>query len=202
MAPICEGWRADLRRQLDGIEQKMRLQGSRPASADWEARLGQLRLAQLDIKEGDCGATLELGSRALALDNDVFTASLADAPIPSNAKLASAERSDVAEAIALARQLLSGPRPLTVLVSTPADERYAGRQIAFGFGNLDPVWQAGVTVGVDFGDGSPPLLLDAEALRRRRSVTHVFAGPVTGTVKVVAATRFRPGTLTVDARCW
>jgi len=31
--------------------------------ADWEARLGQLRLAQLDIKEGDCGTVLELSPR-------------------------------------------------------------------------------------------------------------------------------------------
>jgi hypothetical protein len=193
-APICEAWRADLRRHLDGIEQGMRLVGS-SALSEWDSRLGQLRLAQLGIRQGDCNAVIALGRQALALDNDVFTASLADAPIPPDAKLGAAETSSVAAAIALARKLLTEPRPLTITVVTPEEERYAGRQIMLRIGKLDPVWQAGVSVGIDFADGSPPLVLNVEALRRQGEITHVFPAKLTGTMQVAVATGFRPGTL-------
>jgi hypothetical protein len=193
-APICEAWRADLRRHLDSIEQGMRLVGS-SALPEWDSRLGQLRLAQLGIRQGDCDAVIALGRQALALDNDVFTTSLANAPIPPDAKLGAAETSSVAVAIALARKLLIEPRRLTITVVTSEEERYAGRQIVFRIGNLDPVWQAGVSVGIDFADGSPPLVLDAEALRRQGEITHVFPAKLTGTMKVAVATGFLRGTL-------
>ncbi len=173
----------------------MRLLAAAPTLADWDARLGQLRLAQLGIKQGDCNAVIALGRPTLTLENDVFTAGLADAAIPPDAKLGAAENSQVAEAITLARQLLTAPRPLTVTAVTPPEERYAGRQVVFQVGNLDSVWQAGVDIGIDFGDGSPPSIIGVEALRRQGHVTHVFTGPLTGTMTVLAATRFRPGTL-------
>ncbi len=190
-APICEAWRADLRRRLDDIEQGMRLVGTSALPA-WDSQLGQLRLAQIGIRQGDCNAVIALGRQALALDNDVFAASLADAPIPPDAKLGAAETSSVAAAITLARKLLIEPRPLTITVVTPEEERYAGRQIVFRIGNLDPVWQAGVSVGINFADGSPPLVLDTEALRRQGEITHVFPAKLTGTMKVAVATGFRP----------
>ncbi|MBV8459114.1 MAG: hypothetical protein JO122_21175, partial [Acetobacteraceae bacterium] len=65
-ASICEAWRADLRRRLDDIEQGMRLVGT-PALPEWDSRLGQLRLAQLGIRQGDCNAVIALGRQALAL---------------------------------------------------------------------------------------------------------------------------------------
>jgi hypothetical protein len=131
-----------------------------------------------------------LEKRRIALSNDVFTAMLANAAIPATARVASAELSGVTEAIALTRQLANGPRPLTLQIRTPSEERTVGRRIVFAIDGLDPIWGPGVQVGFDFQDGTSPLIISAEAIRQGAPIEHEYAAPRTLHPRLLAAEQF------------
>jgi hypothetical protein len=194
VAPTCDKWRLNLRRQLDDIEKDLRLGGPRSELHGWEASLDQLRFEQLSISSGDClDRVVALGQRATLLGNAIFTASLTNVEIPADTRLDIAERSGIPEAVALSERLLMGPRQLTVDVSTAETERYVGRAIAISIGNLFRAWRLGIEVRVDFGDGQAPLTVDAEQLGRSPQITHTFTKPGRHNLHVKVAEAFGPG---------
>ena len=194
VAPFCGTMEADLRQQLLAIGHSLALLGARPEVPFWEQRLDRIRVGAARLSGGNCLDSLsELGAQAVSLGGEIFTASIGAAQISAEARLAAARSSDVAEAMALAQRLMTGPRQIKVLPITPEQERYAGRLLRFQVAELDPVWGPGVAVGVDFGDHSPPLLADAERLRQGLAVEHAYAGPVTAEVRATAAAQLRPG---------
>jgi hypothetical protein len=192
--PFCEAISADLRQQLLESERSLALLGGRPELSGWEQTLDQIRIGAARVSAEHClDSLVNLHAQAIALAHAIFTTSLSDARIDARARLAAAERSEVAEAIALTNRLMTGPRAITVVAVTPEQERYAGRVIRFVLGDIDPVWGAGVQIGIDFGDRSAPLLADAERLRQGLAVEHAYAGPITAEVRTTAALQFRPG---------
>jgi hypothetical protein len=194
IAPLCDRWRLDLRRRLDGLEQDLKLVGPRLELRAWEKTLDELRFEQLNLTSDDClGRVVDLGQREGVLANAIFAASLGDATIPADMRLKAAQDSGVLEAIALSRRLLTQPRDLTVQVTTGMAERYVGRANTFSIENLDRSWQQGIQIRVDFGDRSLPLTLDAEQLGHNPQVQHTFANGGRHNINVRVAEAFGPG---------
>ncbi len=208
-APIlraeCTEERDALLRNLVGTDENVRLQPAGPRQIAWEADLDRIRYETLQaVPDGeavhDCLDVLGgLEKRRIAQSNDVFTAMLANAAIPAAARVASAELSGVAEAIELTRQLANGPRPLTLQIRTPMDERTVGRRIVFAVDGLDPLWGPGVQVGIDFQDGKRPLIVSAEAIRQGGPIEHEYAAPRTLHPRLLAAEQL-DATLTPQGR--
>jgi hypothetical protein len=201
----CTEERDALLRNLVATEEDVRLQPAGPTQIDWEADLDRIRLETLQAStEGEAAKTClamlgELETRWLGVSNKVFVAMLADAAIPESARVAAAELSGVAGAITLARQLATGPRPLTLLIRTPAEERSVGRRIVFSVDGLDPLWGPGVQIGVDFQDGSSKLIVSAEAIRQGTPIEHQYDVPRTLHPRLVAAEQL-DATLTPQGR--
>jgi len=209
---FCRDFGEDLRRTLAETEANMRLIAAPPGREGWEASIDRIRLRAGAVPDADCLAVklqrkegsftvepkpasplFELRAEANALAREVFTTALNATPLPAAARLGAAEASGVPEAIALARRLLAGPRPLT-LATVPGNGLTAGQPIRFDVGNLDPAWGAGVLVAIDYGDRTPPEQRSAEALRKEIFV-HIYAAPLPATVRVAAATGFQPRSL-------
>jgi hypothetical protein len=194
---------ADLERDTAAIEASLRQQPPGPAIADWDRRLDQLHLdMQLhgpdpNIVTHDCkGPLLALGTEANDLSGDILSASIADLQAPSLTRLRLARDSGLASAVAAVEASQNQPRPLDVTLTTPPDQRVVGRTLRFSVGHADPVWGAGVTIAVAFGDDSPPLRLTAEQLRQDNVVAHQYAHPITAHVAVVAAKQFQLDSIT------
>jgi hypothetical protein len=208
-APIlraeCTEQRDALLRNLVATEENIRLQPAGPQQIAWEADMDRVRFETLQAKtDGEAAKTCldvlgGLERRRIAISNDVFVAMLANAAIPDAARVASAELSGVAEAIALTRQLATGPRPLTLQIRTPSEERTVGRRIVFVVEGLDPLWGSGVQIGVDFQDGSGKLVVSAEAVRQGTRIEHEYAAPRTLHPHLVAAEQL-DATLTPKGR--
>jgi hypothetical protein len=192
-APTCDLWRLELRQRMDDTERSMRLLGQRPELLDWDRRLGQLRQEQLTLRSDQCmDGVVALDAREADLDHEVFAAALADAGIPPDVRLETALQSGVAEAIEVSRRLSFESRSLSVSTRTPKTDWYVDRAIAFSIGDLDPSWQQGVLVRIDFGDDTPPVTIDAEQLKRDAGLTHSFANGGRYRVVVQAAEGFVP----------
>ena len=101
--------------------------------------------------------------------------------------------SGVAAAIAATEANEARARALGLSLVTPAKEAVVGRRLTFVVERTDPVWGAGVQIGVDFGDGSPPFIATAEQLRQGRTITHEYVAPLTTHLSVVAAKDLKPG---------
>ncbi len=181
----CTEERDALLRNVAVTEGNIRLQPAGPGQGSWESDLDRIRFETLQADvDGDpakhCLDVLgDLEKRRIALSSDVFAAMLADARIPASARIASAELSGVAEAITLTRQLATGPRTLTLKIRTPPEERTVGRRIVFEVADLDPLWGSGIQIGVDFQDGSHPLITSVEAIRQSGPIEHEYDAPRT-----------------------
>jgi hypothetical protein len=192
-APMCDLWRLELRQCLDDTERSLRLLGRRPDVLEWDRQLDQLRQEQLTLRSDQCmDRVVALNAREADLDHEVFTATLADAEIPPDVRLETALHSGVAQAIEVSRRLSFEPRNLSVSTLTPKTERYIERAVSFSIGNLDPSWQQGVLVRIDFGDDSPPVTIDAEQLKRDSRLAHSFTKGGRHRVVVQAAEQFVP----------
>jgi hypothetical protein len=199
-APIvsaeCSEQRDGLLRGVVVTQAQIRQRAAGPKQVAWEAELDRIRYetqqaAVDDSAAPDClGVLGDLRQRDIALTDDVFTAMLSVVAIPDAARIATAEMSGSGVAIALTRQLATAPRPLILQPRTPPEERTVGRRIPFAVDNLDPLWGAGIQVAVDFGDGTPPLLLSAEAIRQGSQIEHQYATPRTLRARLRAAERF------------
>jgi hypothetical protein len=102
------------------------------------------------------------------------------------ARLAAAEHAQVAEAVELARRLMTDPRPLAVNLRTAEDELFVRRRVALEIDNLHPDWGPGVRMEIDFGDGTPLLTKNAEQIRQKAVVTHRYISPMRAVVSVTA----------------
>jgi hypothetical protein len=60
----------------------------------------------------------------------------------------------------------------------------------------DPAWGAAVTLRVDFGDGTPQVLANAERLRTGAPITHIYTAPITARLTVQATESPTPGAVT------
>ncbi len=194
----CTEERDALLHNVAATEANIRLQPAGPKQVGWESDLDRIRFEtfQADI-DGDpakhCLDVLgELEKRRIALSNDVFVAMLADAPIPASARIASAELSGVAEAITLTRQLAAEPRSVTLKIRTPPAERTVRRRIVFEVEDLDPLWGSGIQIGVDFQDGSRPLITSVEAIRQNGPIEHEYDAPRTLHPRLLVAEHIDP----------
>ena len=192
----------ELQRETGGIEASLRERPAGPALADWDRRLDQIRLdmqrhgpdAQT-ISQNCMAPLLALGSRATALSGEILATTITDLEVPALTRMRLARDSGMATAVAAIEASFDRPRVLGVAVTAPEAERVVGRTLSFSINHADPVWGAGVLLAVAFGDGTPPSLLTAEQLRQGRAVTHDYAAPITARVTVIAAERFKPGTI-------
>ena len=194
----CTEERDALQHNVAATEENIRLQPAGPKQVAWEADLDRIHFETLQADvDGDpakhCLDVLgELEKRRITLSSEVFVAMLANAPIPASARIASAELSGVAEAITLTRQLVTEPRTLTLKVRTPPEERTVGRRIVFEVGDLDPLWGSGIQIGVDFQDGTRPLISSVEAIRQSGPIEHEYDAPRTLHPRLLVAEHIDP----------
>ena len=205
----------DLRRGLAMTEANLQLVRGNASLPEWEATVDRIRVQALAIPQEDCmsrdirrkvgsfeleslpgSPLLGLQTDALTLSRAVFTASLADAPIGTADRLEAAEASGVQEAVELSRALAAGQRSLRLRLLTPPSDWYVGRPIQIQVEGVARNWGAGVRVGLDFGDHTPPETKSAEDALKQPFV-HTYTTPLTARTRVVAASGFRDGTLEV-----
>jgi hypothetical protein len=85
---------------------------------------------------------------------------------------------------------------LRLRLLTPPSDWYVGRPIQIQVEGVARNWGAGVRVGLDFGDHTPPETKSAEDALKQPFV-HTYTTPLTARTRVVAASGFRDGTLEV-----
>lgn len=176
-----------LRENLRNSGNLLALLQPNPSLAGLEEELDRLRLELDRIPEGEGidrlvdvdRLLLEAGSRMMAV---LITAR----DVSPEARTAAAEHG-VPVAAALARRLMTEPRPLRVEPLEPAGDRHVGREITLKLQDLDPAWGPGVSIAINFGDGSTPLVMSAENIRQGARVAHRYTRPQRMTVQVVAA---------------
>jgi hypothetical protein len=183
---------ADLQRDTGAIEASLR---ERPAGAEvqqWDQRLDLIRLEMqrrgpdAETVNPDCvGPLLALDKKSIDLSGDILAATIADLEVPVTTRLRLAEASGLAGAVE-ATQTQARIRDLKLTIATPADERQVGRAITLSVERMDPVWGTGVSIHVDFGDGSAPFAATAEQLRQGRLISHDYATPATRHLSVTS----------------
>jgi len=198
----CMEMYADMQRDAGALEATLREHPPNPDLPDWNRRFDQIRLdMQRDGPDAETvtpacmDPLIAISDRMNKLSADIFAAGVADADIPALTRARLARASGVAAAIAVAEANKDHARALDLTPTTPQDERIVGRQLTVTAGRLDPVWRAGVQIGVDFGDGTPPFAASAEQLRQGAAIEHTYATPLTAHLKLAAAEGFRPGTI-------
>jgi hypothetical protein len=199
IAATCRDWRDRNLQLLVETSDYVKLQSGRPEIVDWEQRLDRARrglsavLPEAAKSPDEClGPVVENGREVIAVSQEVFTTELGDVPIPPKARLDAAENSGVAAAIALSQRLMAEPRDLKLAPQTPEEDRIAGRPIIFVLAGLDPDWGSGVSVMVDWDDGTAPRQTDAEKLRQGDRLEHSYNEVLTVHPVAVAADRFLP----------
>ena len=193
LAPFCEqDVQLDLVR-IAQLSETLRQKEPRPELAQWEQELDRIRADTLRVDPKvmtagpECRTMLQgIEERTFELGNAIFKQETLDAPLQTSDLRAALEF------VGLDTAVLSRPRSLTLDAQTPEAEREAGRRIRLSLGNRDPAWGAGVTVAVDFGDGSPPLRATAEALARNQPIEHEYRRPLLAHVRAVAAEQDDP----------
>jgi hypothetical protein len=134
---VCREWRDRDLQQLTETSNLVKLQSGRPEVADWERRLDRARRGLLSVLPEEAkttdtclGPVVDNGREVNAVSQQVFTAVLADVPIPPQARLDAAQTSGVADAIVLAQRLMAEPRDLKLKATTPEADRIASQPIA------------------------------------------------------------------------
>jgi len=198
----CLEMYADMQRDTGAMEATLREHAPNPNLPDWNRRFDQIRLdMQRDGPDAEtitpaCMDPLTaINARIIELSRDIFAVGVADADIPALTRARLARDSGVAAAIATTESNKDQARALDLAATTPEDERIVGRQLTFNATRLDPVWGAGVQIGIDFGDGTPPFSASAEQLRQGAAIEHTYTTPLTAHLKLTAAESFKPGTI-------
>jgi hypothetical protein len=199
IAAACRDWRDRNLQLLIETSDYVKLQSGRREIAEWERRLDRARrglsavLPETAKSPDEClGPVVENGREIIAVSQEIFTSQIGDVPIPPKARLDAAENSGVAAAIALSQRLMAEPRDLKLAPQTPEDDRIAGRPIIFALAGLDPDWGSGVSVVVDWGDGTDPRQTDAEKLSQGDRLEHSYHEVRTAHPVAIAADRFLP----------
>jgi hypothetical protein len=198
--PFCIRQRGELLVDLEAAQQTMRRLDGDPNLENWESELDRLRTKideTPDTSENmrdDCmNVFFSLGESVYRLSNEVSSAmwNASVLPVATRHELA-VDLSASLTPLALAT-LTRDARPLNIVVVTPKDELYDGREIAFRIGNLGPDWGPGTQIAIDFGDGQRTIK-NAEEVKKNDLVTHSYANPKSFTVAVVAAEAFKADT--------
>lgn len=193
LEPYCRMSVASVGRQLAMTEQQQRLAVANAGAQAREQALDRVRLQLLRTTIDNCLEETVTASKTLVdIGGELFQAALADAEIAPEAKLDAARRSGSVEAVALAKQLMTDPRPLRLTPITPQEEHFVGRKIAFAIDNLDPAWGDGVAIVVQFGADGPWQRTTAEQLRQAGPVLRTFDRQESVEVTVTAASDFDP----------
>jgi hypothetical protein len=197
VAAVCRDWRDRNLQQLIQTTNQVKLQSGRPEIADWERRLDRARRGLLAVvpeaatTPDEClGPVIDNGREVIAVSQEVFTEQLGDVTIPPKQRLDAAQNSSVAAAIALTQRLMAEPRDLRLAPQTPEQDRIAGQPVIFTLAGLDPDWGSGVSVVLDWDDGTPARQTDAERLRQGDPLEHVYRQVRTVHPAAVAADRF------------
>ena len=193
LAPYCEqDKQLDLVR-IAQLTETLRQKEPRPELAQWERELDRIQADTLGVDPkamadgAECRTMLQtIEERTLELGNAIFRQETLDAPIQVSDQRAALEF------VGLDPAVLSRPRALSLDVQTPEVDREVGRRIRLSLGNRDPAWGAGVTVGLDFGDGSPKFRATAEALIRNEPIEHEYRRPLLAHLTAVAAEQDDP----------
>jgi len=175
----CRRFASNLRDQLKLSRESLVLLEPHPMVAGLEEELEQLRskVQKVSLEPGCMDVFLKLQKDLLTAGDRMFTAVVMAVDIPSEARLAAAEHSEVREAIVLARRLMTEPWPVQVTSRTRYDDLYVDRQVVLEVSNLDPAWGPGTQVIVDFGDESEWLIKTAEQIRQEAVLTHRYSRP-------------------------
>jgi hypothetical protein len=199
VAAACRDWRDRNLELLVETSNYVKLRTGRPGIVDWEPRLDRARrglsavLPEAAKTSDEClGPVVENGREVIAVSREVFTDELGDVPISPKARLDAAENSGVAAAIALSQRLMAEPRDLKLAPQTPEEDRIVGRPIDFALDGLDPDWGSGVSVVVNWGDGTAPRRTDAEKARQGDLLEHSYNEAGTVHPVAIAADRFLP----------
>jgi hypothetical protein len=188
LEPLCARLTASLRDQLHTSNASLLLLQPHLRTQNAEQALDRVRLQLQGIPQD--AACLETAIDLHKTTNDVnaqlFTTMIRVSGGSPEARFAAAEHAQVAEAVALARRLMTEPRPLAVNLRTAEDELFVNRQVSLEIDNLHPDWGPGVRMEIDFGDGTPLLAMNAEQIRQEAVVTHRYTSPMRAAVAVTA----------------
>jgi len=197
MGPYCKRFALNLRDQLKASGEALALLQPHPMTTGIEEELDRVRLRLQNIPRGaGCLEYItDLYKRLLDVGARLFTTIINIGDVPADGRLAAARDSGVETAITLANRLMTEPRPLYVTLRTPEDELYVGRKIILEIGNLHDAWGPGVKVLIDFGDGTPLLVENAEDIRQKTALTHRYRSPQRVVIRVLAAEDVYPGSL-------
>ncbi len=78
------------------------------------------------------------------------------------------------------------------MVTAPED-RAVDAPVSIRLDHLDPIWGVAALVGIDWGDGTPPLLTTVESVRQGQTLDHRYKTPSSARISVLVAERFAPG---------
>lgn len=187
IVPYCQREAIALRTQQQASAEELALLQPHPNLIGLEARLQRVA-SELNVgfSRAEClERTTDLSGELLEIGDRLFTTLLQVAALSAEQRLASAEHSEVAAAVSLARRLMREPRRLRLELRTPPAEVQVDRRVTLEIGNLDPSWGQWTSTRIEFGDDSPPLLTNAEELRRQPLVDHRYARPKPVEVQVV-----------------
>ena len=178
LQPFCDRYAAGLQRRLGYLDQLLRWEEAGPLVAEWDRQRDRVRLQlnRAPAGEGCLPALLAADTAASALNGDMIAAGA------NTSGVAAAVR---AEALAGSGVGGAGPRRLAPRTDTPPGERSVGRPLRVAVDELDPDWGAGTAVRLDWGDGTPPWVGDAEQVRRTPP-THAYARPLAAPLRAVA----------------
>ncbi len=193
---FCKKLESELKIDLYSSEQGLALLEPNPRVKGVAEELDRVRLGLEQLPAGECLKNLtDLSGRLSKAGGKMMTALIAFQSISPEVRLSAAKRSGEKEAIALARRLMTGPRPIKVASLTPPDELYVDRQVTLELSDLDPSWGVGVNIIIDFGDGTPYAKFTAEQIRQGIRLTHRYKRPKLMEIHAIAAEDFMPGTL-------
>ncbi|GJQ22555.1 MAG: hypothetical protein HBSAPP01_03450 [Candidatus Brocadia sapporoensis] len=193
---FCKKLESGLRIELYVSEQGLALLEPNPGIDGVAKELDRVRLGLEQLTAKECLNNLtDLQVRLSRVGGKMITTLIASQSILPEVRLSAAKRSGEKEAIALARRLMSVPRPIKVTSLTPPDELHVDRQVVLELSDLDPSWGIGVNIIIDFGDGTPYAKFTAEQIRHGTRLTHRFKRPKQMEVHAFVAEDFIPGTL-------
>ena len=179
LQPYCNDYAARLQRRLGFVDQDLQWEESNTRQVEWDRRRDRLRLAlQRVAPDADCLKALsDLDKDAIGLTSEIGAASADTAGIDATVR---------AEALAIyGVATATGPRVLVPYTDTPAPEVLVDRPLKISVANLDPAWGAGTMVSIGFGDGSPPVSIDAETLRQT-AAEHTYTRPLSAQITATA----------------
>jgi hypothetical protein len=183
VSPIWVHLRESLFVELEVARQGLHTLGAHPQQQEWENMLEALRLKAVATPETAAQMNLttieelvDLSEAVQALANQISSATWDRAALSPSARRRLADELGDTLTPATLQNLRGIGRVLRIGISTPEEERYAGRELRLQLTNMDPLWTNGVQLHLDFGDGDTQTL-NAEELARGCGFVHTYPRP-------------------------